>query len=353
MIQVQGQSLTEYLLLGVLVAVIAIGGLSAFNQELEASLPDLLDRIFNGGGNGVASSAMGNSISINSGSGAQSTAIEGLGPVELTLSSGETITLTQYPTDIPSVIETAGANGTTEILLANLEQVIQEFLQAEEITPEEARTLMNLANAGHEIASAQKTLEEALLNNPSALDPTLRTIGTDGFYEALTVNVNGEETLINSLYNDLGLAYRRPSNYSEHQLTNDFLSLASEAKSTNVGDDFGFVINPDSESKIRVNFNSVMNDFIQEYTIANENGSLDSPLIKSIIDDLSSEIIQVNSDFSTTIRLSNVYSNDPQGTYSTETPELLLNNLVSRTTDRDSGGICVTGGDTDSGIQCQ
>lgn len=58
-------------------------------------------------------------------------------------------------TGIESSIQTLGANGTTEFLASQLTKISNLLQKNEDISPEEAQILLNLANAGHKLAAAQ------------------------------------------------------------------------------------------------------------------------------------------------------------------------------------------------------
>ncbi len=121
----KGQSLTEYTMISLLIAVATILTLNLFSTELNASLPNLIDRIFNGGGgpldNRIATTAA-PTITTDNG-----TTVTGLSTIQVTTANGTVINLPNYPTDIVNAIETAGGNGTTEILLASLSKLINDL----------------------------------------------------------------------------------------------------------------------------------------------------------------------------------------------------------------------------------
>ncbi|MEB3287127.1 MAG: hypothetical protein VKJ04_06455 [Vampirovibrionales bacterium] len=79
----------------------------------------------------------------------------------LTLASegGSSFDLGNYPADLSQSIETAGANGTTQLLLATLDKVISQAVARGELAPEEANQLKALSQQGHSIGNLIGTIE--------------------------------------------------------------------------------------------------------------------------------------------------------------------------------------------------
>jgi Flp pilus assembly pilin Flp len=98
----------------------------------------------------------------------------------LTLQNGTTINLPGYPEDLSKTILTVGANGTTEILLAQLNRLIQELVDKGEIYPEQASSLSVLANHGHEIAEREKFIENYLAQHKDASELPLVPVVYNG-----------------------------------------------------------------------------------------------------------------------------------------------------------------------------
>ncbi len=364
----KGQSLSEYLLLGGLITIVSIAALLMLAGDFSASLPELLDRIFNGGGNGLASSAMANASSKSSSSylPSQYAETEGLGPVQFTLSNGSTITLEEYPRDIPSVVETAGGNGTTEILLANLEEIIRQLIEAEEITPEQANSLMDLSNAGHEVAFVQKEYEDILISTPD-----FGNLNADGTLVIETLNTEGETVNYWDSLITLGMNIDGPANYympAEEFLTRTYLQCTTAThcdKSEPIAPDLNATTSSSNwmvwgsfdpslddlsnSNSTTITGGSALNSFAVEYGKAASDGALESPIVKEIVDALASEILKINSDLTSTA-YPNVLA---EGEAESATNSTFQEKLVSKITHRNSGGICEVGGDTDSGIQCQ
>ncbi len=153
-----GQTLGEYLLLAFLIAVVSIGAMSVFASNFSSSLPGLIDNIFNGGGSGVSSSSGAGSGTTGASSGLPA-GVSGT-DITVTTAGGTTFTIPDYPTNLQEAVETAGGNGTTNLLLGNLESIIQELEASGELTPAQINLLKDLANQGHVLAEYQQMAED-------------------------------------------------------------------------------------------------------------------------------------------------------------------------------------------------
>ena len=74
--------------------------------------------------------------------------VSGLGQADITLSDGSTISLDIYPTDLAATVETSGANGATQIMLANMEAFIKELEDKGMIDANESGLLKDLGQSG-------------------------------------------------------------------------------------------------------------------------------------------------------------------------------------------------------------
>ncbi len=78
--------------------------------------------------------------------------------VSFTTSTEEAISL-PYISNLSESIETAGANGTTTLLIGSLETLIAHAELLGELDPEQVKILRALANQGHRIALIEQTME--------------------------------------------------------------------------------------------------------------------------------------------------------------------------------------------------
>jgi hypothetical protein len=170
MLKRTGTSLTEY----TLCSLVIIGGSLAGLLLLRDSIYDLVSNMI-GSPNRVAASSIGKTApkpsKIEASKATETIKVKLPGDVALDFNS---------PTNIPEGIKTNGANGTTEILASSLEDMVQKLLDADQITPEDASSIIRLANQAHHLATIQKELEsiveqygdskDLLANTPVMID---------------------------------------------------------------------------------------------------------------------------------------------------------------------------------------
>jgi hypothetical protein len=162
-----GVSMTEYALAGALVITISLASLIMLGKSLNTSIGHFRDSLAAQPGNSAPSTLTQADTQRPNGGGKTASYIDTsfLRTVAITLSSGKQITLDGYPDDLPKSIVALGANGTTAKLLATLERLTQELQAQGEITEEQAATLRNLANRGHDMAEREKWIENYLANS--------------------------------------------------------------------------------------------------------------------------------------------------------------------------------------------
>jgi Flp pilus assembly pilin Flp len=146
-----GQSMTEYVVIGALVCVMAVGSMLLMG----GTVTNIFEKMFssssgNPGQSGIQTTAL-NSTSSSTVAGTQS--------LSITLSSGKQINLSNYPSDLSTAIQVSGGNGTTELLLANLDTVIRHLQATENLTSEQASLLIQLSSQGHHMADMLKQAE--------------------------------------------------------------------------------------------------------------------------------------------------------------------------------------------------
>ncbi|HEY9686007.1 MAG TPA: hypothetical protein V6C52_03435 [Coleofasciculaceae cyanobacterium] len=148
-----GQSLIEYVVSGALIGAVCIVGLMITGKDLNDQLKGLTADMKKSTGNSTI-----NANAIASSLKGVTTAPDekGLSTVTIKLSSGEEITLEQYPADLNKSVATSGANGTTEMLLANFDSFVYQVKAADNLTPEQNNILAALSNQGHKMADIIK-----------------------------------------------------------------------------------------------------------------------------------------------------------------------------------------------------
>jgi Flp pilus assembly pilin Flp len=159
-----GQALTEYALIGSLVALVSLGGLLAFSGTLK----DMFQRFQSTMSSGQRQSASaGNAISApqQSSLGPNPGQLSGMGTEALQAKTKDIIQ--NYPTDIKEAVHTLGANGTVHMLADNILAQANKSLAAGKITPEQYNNLISLSNQGHELAEMMQLVDTAVLTNQS------------------------------------------------------------------------------------------------------------------------------------------------------------------------------------------
>jgi hypothetical protein len=84
--------------------------------------------------------------------------------VSIHLPNGSSLNLS-LPTSIPHSVQTVGANGTTEMLASSLQTMANQMLASGDINQTQANTILQLANEAHHLAEIQKTLEDDSASN--------------------------------------------------------------------------------------------------------------------------------------------------------------------------------------------
>lgn len=177
----RANALAEYVVIGgvLLVAMLAVTG---FSGELNGWFLGLRDNML---GNVTASanaskvsSQVAQAAMIQNAAGQSAQAGD---PAAQTPPSGS-FSVPSGTANIKEVLQTAGANGTTSLLLANIESAVPKLLADGKITPDQANQLSQLAKLGHQMAAIEKLLEDAAANCQGCTGTT---------YRNLQINYNG------------------------------------------------------------------------------------------------------------------------------------------------------------------
>lgn len=142
----KGNGLSEYLLPSVLLGMILLSTAGWFISQGERILTPNFQARTTGTKGQLAIQSMGANPS--------------LGIRTFDVGNGKTITLSEFPNNMALLIESDGANGSTEKLLANLEEMITQLERAGVIDPNtESPLIRALATQGYQLANNQKILE--------------------------------------------------------------------------------------------------------------------------------------------------------------------------------------------------
>ncbi len=75
-------------------------------------------------------------------------------------SAGYWVELPDFPKSLPELVEVEGAHGATERYIALMNRLVDQLLEAGEISANEAALIRALANKGHQLAQSQKVIEK-------------------------------------------------------------------------------------------------------------------------------------------------------------------------------------------------
>ncbi|MDF3055508.1 MAG: hypothetical protein K0Q74_1415 [Gammaproteobacteria bacterium] len=183
-----GQALSEYCLIGALIAVTSITALTMLGSNLSLSIDSMLSAP------PKVSKEANPSLAPNS----SDTGFLNPGPsngITIILQSGRTLHLDNYPMNVAKSVQTAGVNGATRIMADNIISIAHQLVQSGEISPVQESQLISLANQAHTLAEIEKMAESTLQKN---LDKT--TLMTT----SVTFN-NTTYTHIGDLVNEIGI----------------------------------------------------------------------------------------------------------------------------------------------------
>lgn len=291
-----GQSISEYGLIGGILVLITLPVLVLLGSNLNGSFQAMVPQP----SQTAKVTATGNS---------------GFGTGEITVpvnSSGVPLTGLYYSTQaLAKEVQTAGANGATQVLASQLEQLAKQNLEAQKITQEQYGQIIALANQGHRLASLSAILENAAAN----------AVSSDDFMND-SITVDGQEASMADLIYLLGF----------HQAYSDGL-LQDPMQSAHLA-------NPE------------MKVFIDLYQKVASSGTLADPAVAQEIQRLSIQIATINDAL--------IFAAQDLGWDDTITPmdftsataSRIANFNASTTTDQHSATICKYGNGQDSGAHC-
>jgi hypothetical protein len=323
---------------------------NVFNTEL----PGLMERIFGGGGaTTVAATTPAASPTTATAPTAPvatlppPSAFPGTHNINVTLSNGMTISLTNYPTDVGESLETAGALGTTERLLASLDDIIAALQADPTVDANTVNLLTQLSNQGHDIGQ-----------NLSMVESTVTEIETYGLmgYTAGNSTLN----LLNSLLPGsnsgtsalVGFDYYQSINggASNRQITgiitDGSCSSGAVCYSVTMTDLNG------NQVQGQMPAGSAHTDFLTTYQQLVQSNAINDPTVAAIVDHLVTDISTTSFSFARAVNeeLGQLYflPSVPPG-YVTMGQ---INNMASTTVHQDSNGICTIGGGTTTAVSC-
>jgi hypothetical protein len=229
--------------------------------------------------------------------------------------SGAAYDLTD-PSKVQEALQAVGANGTTSEILASMEKWIQDQLASGDLTEDQANSLTKLANAGHELANAEKSLEDAVLSGQSTLTYNGKTYNVTDFSNQL-----GMDTGIGMT----GVPNMDPS--TAMPLTQPFMAAYQDAVSGGLMNNAGAADVVNNLSKQVVSISDLLK--------WNANSAVTGG--KSV-DQYKTDLYNGYLYTAQTVGVTPVIPSSP--------------NTASDATHTDSSGICTTGKGSDSGRKC-
>jgi hypothetical protein len=289
-----GQALTEYTIIGLSIATIAIGSLLFLSQSVRDGFSNML------GSKKSADVAIGASPLAQSPSDMGST-----DPSDsTTLSDPSPMTripdtpITIYSEDLSNSVLTSGANGTTTVLANNIQAVAAQKMAAGELSQAQYNALVDLSNQGHTLADIAKVLESNVTSGISPDTPVL---------------FQGKMVTIQHLYESIGYNYNSRSD--------------------------PLPVNPLEANGAFPE----LDKFMSLYRSASQSGALSDPAIQTTVHEAASQIALINMslDQATGAQLYGSAQNS------------LTEQIASKLTNSKSAIICNAGNGKDSGTNCQ
>ncbi|MGE0200850.1 MAG: hypothetical protein AB7P76_07775 [Candidatus Melainabacteria bacterium] len=222
------------------------------------------------------------------------------GSVSVTLADGTVLTMPNYPNNISNIVETTGANGATDVMLAQLDAMLAQLQASGNADPETVSRLQELSNLGHRMANAEALVENALAAHPDANDFNNQTFTFEG------VTYTAEE------FSQM---------FGWHMVVPSTLTDATTT----------------------ANAKGYLADFLQAYQDAVDSGTLNDPALNTVVTDLVGKVGSMSEYVENAIW--NVVSIGAS-------PISEQANISSNSSHLDSTGICYAGGGSDSGVQC-
>ena len=321
----KGQNLTDYTLILGLIAIVALGGLVVFSEQLKTFFDNRQAEIMNSTGNQSSTSG---GITVGGQTGGSSTGSTA-GSAGTTPAGGSTtvaggagslgfLGAARSGADLGNLVETSGVNGTLTSLASTLEQQAKVLLDSGKIDQMGYNQTMEMANKAHRLGAAAGVLETA----------TSACAGDSSCLASLSdTNVTFEGKPI--LYK-----YLKGFISSTHGQTNSVDSLNSDMN-TCPGCGTGkevLLSNPGSSGY------AMLREFTTQWGVV-QGVVANDPVLKRQLDELGTQV------YITTARLSSA-AGDPAGN------PTLATSVASELNHYNAGTICDKGGGKDSGAQC-
>ncbi len=285
--------MTEYVIIGALVLAVGMGGLVMLASSLKGQLTGMISPPAPLQPKAVAIAVKPTAV--------QPVPVVALpaasGSKKIKLSDGTEVLLNQVGESLQKTVETAGANGATEKMLADLQSLTQQLVASGKITESQANDLYVLANKGYQLAALERQIEDAA-----------QATRSDRSFLNTSIEYNGKQYTVEEAGDLLGFTSGVDPDRNIQRNPDYVLSLTDA--------------NPETKA------------FIQLYNKVLKNGSMDDPAVKDVVSQLSSNITYL-----TDVVVDVVWGVQNNDLSVSQTQ----NHLVSLTTAFDSNGICGAG----------
>ena len=326
----KGQSLIEYCMVILVLSTVSFFGWQLFADNLAVGLDIVFNRLSStGNGKAMAAKPGNNAGGGGNGSGSGNLS-ENMVDMVVTLPDGSKMKLTNTPSDISKIIETTGANGATDLLAFTLMDLATKLVESGEMTEDQASYLVDLANQGHRMAAIQRAVEEGVQAAGEAGIPV----------SDYMVMFEGKEVPLRNLSNRVGLLWTTTKDMA-----------AGGYNILNVPD--MYANDPNHVSDIGVDLNT----FRELFNAADQNGSLNDPVIRDMVTKLALDIGNIGDSLEN--QLEKMQAAERDAIASGSQPPIytkdILNAMVGASneiTDNNSATICTAGNASDSGVLC-
>jgi hypothetical protein len=296
----QGQTASEYTIIGALLIVAALGGLSLLGSTISDQLSGIL-----GHTEPTHTVQVGSVITLgNTVTGHLNNTPDSPGTAANHQTGGSTVPEDpNLPQGLSNTIQTLGANGTTELLAQKLETLAKTLLADGQITQAQSDLLMQLANQGHSAAQIEGLVESY--------------VNAGGPAKAgATIQYDGQAYTPLDLTKLVGYQTYGPLNGP----------------------------NPLTPSK---DSGAVMAKFQTLYQQVQTSGLLSNPDVKAVVDNAASQIVMIGE------LVDNSYYEYQQNQLKTKQPDFFEQSLASTATNLKSADICSSGNFKDTLTMCQ
>jgi hypothetical protein len=216
-------------------------------------------------------------------------------------------------TNMAQMVDTSGANGTTELLASQLEQMAKQLLDTGKIDQAQYGSMVELANQGHRIAEIERQVELAAASTATKAD-----------FLKQKVSVDGKSYSMQQVFEDL-IGWEDGINASDRTPADAF-------SKNSVNDETG--------------------KFISLYQQLQHSGAMSDPQIKASVENLSGQITflsELTQDASQTIFYNDLTPKQMSGMM---VADVKKNTSISQATNGNSAQICTTGNSSDTGTHC-